>query len=60
MNDGALILIASSPGRSSSHPQASTVRSNSLWAVWVGVNAVKSCFPTTAAAAASSSSRSSG
>ena len=55
MNDFASIRIASRSSRSCSHAHASTVRSNSTCSVCVGVNAVKSWVPTTAAAAASSS-----
>ena len=54
----SIVKWSSSP--CSSHAAASTVRSNSLCCVSVGVKAVKSCVPCRSAAAASSARRSSG
>ena len=60
MNVSASIQNASTSPGSSTHSARSTSRSKRTWSVSVGVNAVKSCVPASAAAQASSASRSSG
>ena len=55
MNVSASIQKASTPPGSSTHSARSTSRSKRTWSVWVGVKAVKSWLPGSAAAQSSSS-----
>ena len=58
MKASASIQKASTPSGSSSHSERSTRRSKRVWRVWVGVKAVKSWVPATAAAQRSRAPRS--